>query len=249
MIESQVEIATPDGRMNTFLCHPERAGPHPVVVFLMDAPGIREELRDMARRLGTVGYYVMLPNLYYREGEEELGDFIGAAGAATREKMMRLMATLSIPMVMSDVGALLDYAAADEAAAKGPAGAVGYCMSGRYAVSAAIRFPERVKAAASIYGVRLMTDRPDSPHLGVRGTAAEYYVAWAEIDHYAPLGELEPFKRSLEADGVKAEVELYPKVEHGFAFPERPAYDKAAAERHWERLIALFDRNLRARGA
>ena len=34
----------------------------------MDAPAIREELRDMARRIATVGYYVMLPNLYYRSG-------------------------------------------------------------------------------------------------------------------------------------------------------------------------------------
>ena len=244
MIEQQVEIATVDGGMNTFICHPERHGPHPVVLFFMDAPGIREELRDMARRLATVGYYVMLPNLYYREGEEELGDFIGEAGAPAREKMMALMATLSIPMVMRDAEALLAYADKDAAAANRPAGAVGYCMSGRYAMSAAIQFPDRVKAAASIYGVRLMTDRPDSPHLGAQGTDAEYYVAWAEVDHYAPLEEMEPLRRSLTEGGVKAEVELYPKVEHGFAFPGRPAYDKASAERHWERLFALFARNL-----
>jgi carboxymethylenebutenolidase len=245
LIEHQVEIATADGRMNTFVCRPERGGPHPVILFFMDAPGIREELRDMARRLATVGYYVMLPNLYYREGVEELGDFIGAAGGAAREKMMALMATLSIPMVMSDAEALLAFADADEAASKGAAGAVGYCMSGRYALSAAIRFPARVKAAASIYGVRLITDRPDSPDLGVRGTDAEYYIAWAEIDHYAPLAELEPLRASLKEGGVDAEVELYPKAEHGFAFPQRPAYDKAAAERHWERPFALFARKLR----
>ena len=245
MIERRVEIETPDGRMNTFVCHPERDGPHPVILFFMDAPGVREELRDMARRLGTVGYYVMLPNLYYREGEEELGTFIGEAGAPGREKMTKLMATLSIPMVMRDARALLALADRDVAASKGPVGAVGYCMSGRYAVSAAIHFPERVKAAASIYGVRLMSDRPDSPHLGARGTDAEYYVAWAEVDPYAPLKDMESLRTSLAEGRVKAEVELYPKAEHGFAFPERPAYDKAAAERHWERLFALFGRNAR----
>jgi carboxymethylenebutenolidase len=73
MIERQVEIRTQDGRMNTFNCHPERLGPHPAIIFLMDAPGIREELRDMVRRLATVGYYVLLPNLYYRSDVEELG--------------------------------------------------------------------------------------------------------------------------------------------------------------------------------
>ena len=68
MIEQTIDIATQDGAMETFICHPERGGPCPAVMLLMDAPGIREELRDMARRLGTVGYYVLLPNLYYRAG-------------------------------------------------------------------------------------------------------------------------------------------------------------------------------------
>src|ERR1700721_1259734 len=89
MIERSIEIVTPDGRMSTFICHPERDSPHPAIIIFMDAPGIREELRDMARRLGTVGYYVMLPNLYYRSGVEELGPFVGEAHAATRARRMR----------------------------------------------------------------------------------------------------------------------------------------------------------------
>ena len=72
MIEATVDITTADGPMETFLCHPERGGPCPAVFFLMDAPGIREELRDMARRLATVGYYVLLPNLYYRAGRDTI---------------------------------------------------------------------------------------------------------------------------------------------------------------------------------
>ena len=54
--------------METFICHPERGGPHPTVMLLMDAPGIRDELRDMTRRLASAGYFVLLPNLYYRAG-------------------------------------------------------------------------------------------------------------------------------------------------------------------------------------
>ena len=240
MIERQIGIATADGAMNTFITHPERHGPHPVVILYMDAPGIREELRDMARRLGTVGYYVMLPNLYHRAGEEEMGDFIGEGGAAVRTRFMGLMATLDIPMVMRDTDALLAFADQDPAASRGPMGTVGYCMSGRYALSAAVRHPERVKAAASIYGVRLIEETPESPHATLRGSDADLYVGWAEIDHYAPLDQLEPLRAAFADAGLKAEVELHPGVEHGFAFPGRPAYDKAAAERHWERLFALF---------
>ena len=48
------------------------------------------------------------------------------------------------------------------------------------------------------------------------------------------------------AERVKAEVELYPGVQHGFAFPQRWCFDKPAAERHWERLFALYRRRLPA---
>jgi carboxymethylenebutenolidase len=243
MIEKQVEIVTASGRMNTFICHPER-GPHHVVMFFMDAPGIREELRDMARRLASAGYYVLLPTLYYRFGVEELGAFIGEAGAAVRDRFFALMARLTIPMVMEDAGALLAHADADPAAAAGPVGCVGYCMSGQYAINAAATFPDRVAAAASIYGTRLMTEAPDSPHLAARRARAEFYIGCAEIDQYAPLETVAALQESLRDGGVKAEIEIYPGVEHGFAFPGRPAYNRAAAERHWERIFALLARTL-----
>jgi carboxymethylenebutenolidase len=240
MIERQIEIATPDGRMNTFICHPERRSPHPAIIFFMDAPGIREELRDMARRLGTVGYYVMLPNLYYRANVEELGSVVGEANLGTRQKALQLMTTINIPMVMQDADALLAFAAADKAASGGPMGCVGYCMSGQYAINAAVRHRERIRAAASIYGVALVSDKPDSPHLAVQRTDARLYFGCAEHDHYAPQAMIDQLRAELDANGGNAEVEIYPGTAHGFAFPSRPAYDKAAAERHWERLFALF---------
>ena len=69
MKESTVDIVSRDGAMETFIVQPER-GAHPPVLMLMDAPGIREELRDMARRLANVGYCVLLPNLYGRAAAE-----------------------------------------------------------------------------------------------------------------------------------------------------------------------------------
>jgi carboxymethylenebutenolidase len=240
MIERQVEIATPDGRMNTFICHPERLGPHPAVIFLMDAPGIREELRDMVRRLGTVGYYVLLPNLYYRSNVEELGPFVGEAHTATRQKLMELMGTINIPMVMQDVDALVAFAAQDPAASSNSMGCVGYCMSGQYSVNAAVRHKNRIRAAASIYGVALVTDKPDSPHLAPRYTGARLYFGCAETDHYAPQEMIDKLQAEIASKHANAEVEIYPGTAHGFAFPQRPAYNKPAAERHWERLFALF---------
>ena len=244
MIEQTVDIATKDGKTTTFIVHPERDGPHPIVLFFMDAPAIREELRDMARRIAAAGYYVMLPNLYYRKGVMELKDLPPLDEKAARARMFELMGSLTISLVMDDADALLNYADRDPAASPGKAGAIGYCMSGQYAVNAAARHPQRIACAASLYGVQLVTDRPDSPHLAAQKTEAELYFACAEHDAYAPLEMVEALDASLMAAGANAEVELYPGVHHGFAFPQRPVYDKPAAERHWERLFALFRRNL-----
>src|SRR6266403_241295 len=244
MIDQQIEIPTKDGHTTTFITHPERGGPHPVIIFYMDAPGIREELRDMARRLGTSGYYVMLPNMYYRSGVMELGPLPADPESPERKRMFQLMNSISIPLVMEDTTALLAYADGQGAARSDIVGTVGYCMSGRYAINAATHFPGRVKAAASIYGTHLATDQPDSPHLAGQKTKDELYFGCAETDVYAPMEIVEKVRQQMKADGANAEVEIYPGTHHGFAFPKRPVYDKAAAERHWERLLALYRRNL-----
>jgi carboxymethylenebutenolidase len=241
MIERQLDIPTPHGATTTFVVHPERDGPHPAIFFFMDAPAIREELRDMARRFATGGYYVILPNLYYRAGVMEIGPL---ADASVRERMMELMNGLSIDMVMSDTKALLEFVDRDPAAGEGPMGAVGYCMSGQFSINAAANFPDWFGAAASMYGTFLVTDQPNSPHLMARKAKGELYFGCAETDRWAPMETVEALTKSLAQDKINAEVELYPGVEHGFAFPERAAYDKDAAERHWERLNALYRRRL-----
>src|SRR5579872_4775717 len=166
MIEQTLDIETGDGAMETFICHPERGGPFPPVLFLMDAPGIRAELRDMARRLGTVGYYVMLPNLYYRAGRDTIyGPDVLEKGSAEQARMRAVRTRMTIPPVMRDVAAMLRFVDGQAAAKPGPVGAHGYCMSGPYALAAAARYPDRVVAAASFYGTWLVNeDAEESPH-------------------------------------------------------------------------------------
>ncbi len=241
MIELELDIQTAHGAMNTFITHPEEGGPHPVVFFYMDAPGWREELRDMARRLGTAGYYVVLPNLYYRS-TREFNVFAG--NGETFEQMFALMSTLSDELIASDTEAMLAYVDADPAAASERIGCMGYCMSGPFSFAMAGTFPDRIQAAASLYGVRLFG--PTSPaHLAER-VKGELYFACAEFDEYAPKEVIDGLEAHLASLPIRARVEWYPGTHHGFAFPGRgPLYSAPDAERHWERLHSLFARNLR----
>ena len=243
MIEEALDIAIDDGAMETFICRPERGGPYPAIFFLMDAPGIREELRNMARRLATVGYAVLLPNLYYRAGRDTMyGPDVLDKGSAENARMRAVRTKMTIPPAMDDIAAMLAFVDGRDEVKTGPVGCHGYCMSGPYALAAAARYPDRIAAAASFYGTWLVSDAEESPHLSLGKVKGELYIACAEHDDLAPLPMVEELHGLFKQAGVAGELELYPGVHHGFAFPERWCYDKPAAERHWERLIALYGR-------
>jgi len=241
MLEDEVVINTSAGAMNTFVVRPDEEGPFPAVLFYMDAPGKREELHDMARRIASTGYLVALPNLYYRETPE----FVMQWSEAGRKAMFDLTRHLSVDLIMDDTRALIEFVDNHPDADSARIGAVGYCMSGPYVFAAAGRFPERISCAASIYGANLLTKREDSPHLTAKDIKGEMYFACAEIDHYAPSEVIAELTEHLESLPINSRLEWYPGAEHGFAFPGREGiYDKPSAERHWARLHSLFRRNL-----
>jgi carboxymethylenebutenolidase len=243
VIERHLDIATADGAMNTFVVHPDEGGPFPVVLFYMDAPGKREELHDMARRLAAVGYFVVLPNLYYRRVREY---FLKERTEPAMAEMFAHMATLDRATTERDTRALLAFVDADGAADGRRIGAVGYCMSGPIVMWAAADFPARLASIASIHGANMATEKPDSPHRMAPKIRCESYFACAEVDKWAPPADIDKLAASLRGAAAPHRIEWYPGVEHGFVFPNRVGiYDRAAAERHWERLFALFERTLR----
>jgi len=245
MIERHVDIATTDGAMNSFVVHPEEGGPFPIVLFYMDAPGKREELHDMARRLAAVGYYVVLPNLYYRVSRDF---WLRERTEPAMAHMFSLMATLNAATTECDTRALLRHVDAQSEADGKRIGAVGYCMSGPFVMWAAAAFPDRLACIASIHGANMVTDAPDSPHRMAPKIRCESYFACAETDRWAPPAAIAQLEAALQAAGTPHRIEWYPGVEHGFVFPLRAGiYDRAAAERHWERLFSLFARTLRPR--
>lgn len=247
MIEETLDIKTSDGLMETFICRPERPGSYPAVFFLMDAPGIREELKDMTRRLATVGYYVLLPNLYYRAGRDTIyGPEVLKEGSREHKRMRAVRTNMTIPPVMQDIADMLVFVDQQDEIKKGIVGCHGYCMSGPYALAAAARYPDRVAAAASFYGTWLVNDAEESPHRSFGQVTGELYIACAEHDDLAPLPMVAELQALFTQAGSPGEIEMYPGVHHGFAFPERWCYDKLASERHWERLLALYRRQLDA---
>ncbi|MFP2906652.1 dienelactone hydrolase family protein [Pyxidicoccus sp. 3LFB2] len=242
-----IDIKTPEGTLDAKLFHPEGNGPWPAVILLMDAFGIRPVFEQMAHRLSKEGYVVLLPNVFYREGHTSKLDLHGSFDDEVfRKRIYGLIGGLTPERQKMDAAAELDFLARHPRV-KGPkVGVAGYCMSGGIAVRMAADFPDRIGAAASSHGGRLATDSPDSPHRRVGKVKGELYFGHADNDGSMPAEAIQKLEAALKEAGVQHRSELFEGKRHGYAVAGSAAYDKDAAEQHWQRLLELFGRTLRA---
>jgi carboxymethylenebutenolidase len=237
-----VTIETRDGTCPASVFTPtDKAGPWPAVIFFMDGLGIRPVMREMGQRLADGGYLVLLPDLYYRVGgyppmipAEVLAD------PKLREQLMKFVSSLDRDRKIADAGAFVEYLASLPDVKGDRFGATGYCMGGNCSLTAAGAFPDRFAAVASFHGGNLATDQPDSPHLFVKNITGRVYAAGAMEDAHFPEEQKNRLEKALTEAGVDHLIETYPAF-HGFAVPDVPAFDPAAAERHWAALFKLFE--------
>jgi carboxymethylenebutenolidase len=241
MIERDVEVITKYGRQAAFAACPDAPGAFPAIILYMDAPGFREELRNMARRIAKHGYFCLLPDLYYRLGTLRFD--IPRRNDAMSVVIRGAMQSLTNAAVMDDTAGMIAFLDAQDKVRPGPLGCVGHCMSGPFAMTAAARFP-RMRAAASLYGVDMVTDKPDSPHLLAGDIKGELYVGFAETDPAVPSSVIPQLSAALAKAGMRHKLETVPGTHHGYCFAARNDYHAAAAETTFATLLDLWDRNL-----
>jgi len=252
MIERTVDIPTGDGPMDTFITHPEQGGPFPAVIVYMDIWGVREELRDIARRVATVGYYVLVPNVYHRQGKihfeyrNESGrtQSLSELDEETRQKILAPLAHLSNAMVMDDTQSMIDFIDVGEPGRSDAMGSIGYCMGGRHVLCAAGRFPSRFVASASLHGTTMISEASDSPHLLADRFRGEVYCGYGANDPYTPPELTEEMAALFGPCDVDYRACVHEGADHGYALPDRDVFDKQAANRDWEHIFAMFHRQI-----
>jgi carboxymethylenebutenolidase len=246
-MRTSVAIATPDGSCPTSIFRPEGpAGTRwPAVIFYMDGFGPRPALFAMGERIAAAGYIVLLPDLFYRVGAYETPPMTLFSDPALRKHWSETyLASASFAHVMTDTAALLAHLDERHDVLGNQIGVTGYCMGGARALVAAGTFPERVAAAASFHGSYLATDAPDSPHLLAPRMRARVHVSGADQDPSFPPAMRDRLQAALDAAGVVSTVEIVAGVRHGWVPSDTPVHDPAAAERHFQVLLALLGASL-----
>lgn len=238
--EETVRIATPDGTADAFFVRPVR-GRFPGVIMWPDIAGLRDAYKEMGRRLARAGYAVLVVNHYYRSSPAPILNSI--AEWRTPEGQARLkpmIAAITPERTMSDARAFAAWLGKQRSVhPQRGIGTCGYCMGGPYTVRSAYAVPDRIRAAASFHGGGLVTPGQDSPHLLIAGTKASFLFAIARNDDARAPGDKAVLRDTARVAGRPAEVEVY-NADHGWCTLDAPVYDKAEADRAWERMLALF---------
>ena len=244
MRNEMIDVTTQDGVADAYVARPDD-DPHPAVLLVMDAYGLRPQIERMADRIAANGFVVLAPNVFYRARRspliplEQLGD--PEQQGRLFEIVIPLIRELTPELIVRDGGAYLDHL---EQLGDGPVAVTGYCMGGRLGWRIAAAYPERVAALGGFHVGGLVTGADDSPHRSAANLAAEVYLGHADNDRNMTPEQIAELERALAAAGVRYRSELYRGSAHGYTMADTPAYDEAAAERHYVELFALLDRTI-----
>lgn len=242
MTKRDIRIDTEDGSCPAGLFLPSGRA-RGSVLFFMDAFGPRPALDQMAERLAGEGFAVLVPDLFYRHGN--YGPFDASTTFKDPEKgpqLRSIMGATTQAMTIADAQAFLDALEAENPGGK--VGVVGYCMGGARALNVAAAWPERIAAAASFHGGNLASDAEDSPHRRAAEIKARVYVGVSGVDRSFPPEQSARLAQALREAEVDHMVENYVGMGHGWTVPDHSVFDAAGAERHWKRLLTLFDEAL-----
>ncbi|MDQ7810343.1 dienelactone hydrolase family protein [Amycolatopsis sp. A133] len=241
MSTRSLQIPTADGQADAFAAFPDDGERHPGVLMYPDGFGIRPVLREMAGELAGHGYSVLVPNPFYRYGPApvlELPEHIGEeARPAIFARLMPMIEAHTTERILRDADAYVEFLTTRPEVAPGPVAVTGYCIGGLLATHTAAAHPGRVAALAGFHAP-----------VGAAGAdrlhrlTARVHFGHAETDLTPEaLGEL---NRTLDAAGVEYTSEIYPGTVHGFTMSDTDAFDPAARQLHWGRLLDLLGRAL-----
>jgi carboxymethylenebutenolidase len=249
MVDTDVEIKTSAGTCDAALIHPKGKGQWPGVILFVDVFGLRQTMRDMAKRLAANGYTVLVPNPYYRTTKAPgLPMNLDFKNPEDRAKIGKVRASMTDEAVMSDSTAYVKFLDAQTMVnKKAKMGVFGYCMGGPMTMQAAAANPTRVGAGASFHGGGLVTDKPDSPHLKVPTMKAQFYFAIAANDDQRQPDAKTKLAEAFKAANLPEKQEVYEGCNHGWCVKDmpngddgKPLYNEAGAEKAWGELVALY---------
>jgi carboxymethylenebutenolidase len=214
------EITTSELKGGGYLALPDTDGPHPGVVVIHEASGLNDHIRDVTHRFADAGYAALAVDLFT--------DRIRAICMA-RYMTGLLMGSLNFYGI-DDLKSALTFVAKLPDVDAQRMGAIGFCMGGGFAIAWACT-DSRLKAIAPFYGTN---PRPMESVNRICPVVGSY----PENDFTARAGR--SLEKALTRQRIAHDIKIYPDARHSFFNDTSRAYNKAAADDSWRRVMSFF---------
>jgi len=217
------------GNLKAYIAHPAGEGARPVVIVVQEWWGLNENIKNIARRFATEGYFAIAPDLYSRQGTQVASDPNTAA---------QLMGGLKTADGIEDLNSTISWIRAQKDTKSSKIGITGYCMGGTYATLLPCESKE-IAAAAPFYGEIPSDDK-------LKNLNCPMFYAYGANDGWIQRPDVERLASDLKKFGKKGEAKIYEGCDHGFFNDTRKdVYAPDAARDAWQHTLRLFAENLR----
>ena len=222
--------------LNGYVVLPKGRGSFPGVVVMMEAYGITGHIQGVCTRLATSGCVAVAPDIFHGE----------VISYTDTNKVMAKIPTLSDVQILKEIGATLDWLAAQANVARDCLGIIGFCMGGRYAFLANCRYADRLKAAVSFYGGGIAVEGPKdrfgrAPPIGEADRMqAPVFLGYGADDQGIPPAEHARIADKLSSLKKRYTLAVYPGAGHAFLCEERTSYAPAVAARAWPEALGFL---------
>jgi len=248
LVTAEVRYPAPDGfDLPAYVARPAGDGPFPVVIVVSEIFGVHDYIKDVCRRLAKAGYAAVAPAFFVRvEDPAPLSDM---------GRIMQIVGAADYEQVMGDIAATLDWTSQQLWARDGKIGITGFCWGGKVVWQAAARFAV-IGAGVAWYG--RLAPAPDATPVQIASgqpwpvdladdLKAPVLGLYGGQDQGIPQASVDQMRQALTRAGqTHSEIVVYPDAPHGFHADYRASYVEPDAQDGWRRMLAIFDRTLKA---
>ena len=203
------------------------AGSGPGIVLFQEIFGVNAHIQGVAEQYAQDGFTVLAPDLFWRQQKRvEL-----AYDGEDRTRAVALMKELKPAQLQADVRSSVAALRARAETAGRKVGALGYCLGGRLAYTAAAITD--VDAAVAYYGGGIHDQLALAPSL-----QCPIQFHYAASDESIPPAAVQSVRAAVA--GKDAEVFVYEGANHGFNCWDRGSYHPASAALAHGRALAFL---------
>jgi carboxymethylenebutenolidase len=234
LIADAVNIHVKDGEIPAYRAQPASGSNFPIILVIQEIFGVHEHIQDVVRRFAKLGYLAIAPELFVRQGD--------VSKLTSVEEIRAVVAEVPDAQVLSDLDAVLAWAARSSKGNGNRVGITGFCWGGRITWLYAAHNP-KIKAGVAWYGRLVGESTPLTPKhpVDIASTLSVPVLGlYGGKDTGIPLDSVENVRTRLKLGQSKSEIVVYPEAPHAFFADYRPSYREKEAQDGWERLQKWF---------